>query len=41
MIMDNAIKKIVLDLGGKEVTLTPQQAKNPWMSYSARRLSKK
>ena len=26
--MDKAIKKIVLDLGGKEVTLTPEQAKN-------------
>ena len=26
--MDKAIKKIVLDLGGKEVTLTPKQAKN-------------
>ena len=26
--MDKAIKKIVLDLGGKEVTLTPKQAQN-------------
>ena len=26
--MDKAIKKIVLDLGGKEITLTPKQAQN-------------